>query len=61
MNVSKKLDQLEAELAEEGLNVKLLIDPEGVVVVGKYVDRCLARQSLKNKGVVCKRIEPEEP
>lgn len=66
MNVPKKLDELKAELREEGLDVELLCGLDGVTVVGKYADRCLARASLKSKGVTCAPVivedyEPETP
>jgi hypothetical protein len=61
MNVPKKLNALELELAEEGLSVKLLATPEGIVVVSPYADRCLARSILKRKGMICAPVNSEEP
>lgn len=60
MNVPKKLDQLKSELKEEGVDVELLLLPEGVQVIGPYRERCIARSILKSKGVTCAPVVVKE-
>lgn len=60
MNVPKKLNELTAELKEEGIDVELMCSTDGVVVIGPYRERCLARATLKAKGIVCAPVIVED-
>lgn len=53
MNVPKRLAQLEGELREAGIVVRLSLTPEGVKVTANTPgDRLMAQAELRKRGII---------